>query len=280
MTQPAPIRARSRTCDWFQMLVPGPISADGETSAVGWMRTDGRSFMRSPRGPVRILAARPRGRNRARRSEGQAADARCGSGHRSTAMADPVLLPGGELRVRPPVRELEDRVVAEARLAAALGGDPPLYRAGEELDLGLVVGFGARDGQRQPADHPCSPVIGAAQALEEMGRVVGDIGPAKARRVDTGAPVERGDFDAGVVGEGEATAQPAEGDRLGRRVLRVRVVWLRDVQPEADLAGRQDPDLEVGEEPAELAKLARVVGRDQELPHSPAGAPIAWRWSS
>src|SRR5438132_13812520 len=48
MMHPAPIRARSRTWDWFQMLVPSPISASAATSAVGWMRTDGRSFMRSP----------------------------------------------------------------------------------------------------------------------------------------------------------------------------------------------------------------------------------------
>jgi len=52
--------ARSRTWDWFQMLVPSPISASGATSAVRWMRTDGRSFMRSP-AVLRFYPARPRG---------------------------------------------------------------------------------------------------------------------------------------------------------------------------------------------------------------------------
>jgi hypothetical protein len=45
ITHPAPMRARSRICAWFQMLEPGPTTASDETSAVGCTRTPARSTM-------------------------------------------------------------------------------------------------------------------------------------------------------------------------------------------------------------------------------------------
>src|SRR5687768_2009098 len=58
MMQPEPMRARSRTWAWFQMLEPRPMIASGETSAVGWMRTSARSAMGSPWGAP-ILVGTP-----------------------------------------------------------------------------------------------------------------------------------------------------------------------------------------------------------------------------
>src|SRR5881392_92740 len=93
MMHPAPIRARSRTCDWFQMLVPGPISALGATSAVGWMRTDGRSFTRTPPAVRAILACRGAGGPRlVAQLPDEVAQAREGGGHRLAAVADRILL--------------------------------------------------------------------------------------------------------------------------------------------------------------------------------------------
>src|SRR6266516_928073 len=131
MMHPDPIRAPSRTWDWFQMLVPSPICASGATSAVGWMRTDGRSFMRSPAVP-RFYAARPE-RLASSRGACQRSNARGGGGDRLPTMAEAVLLlrrqlGGGEARW-----ELEDRVVPESATPAAPCRHAALDCAGEEL---------------------------------------------------------------------------------------------------------------------------------------------------
>src|SRR5437667_1972431 len=124
MMHPAPIRARSRTCDWFQMLVPSPISASGATSAVGWMRTDGRSFMRSPAVP-RFYAAR-HDRLGSSRGASQRPKARRGGGDRLPTVAEAVLLLRRQLCGREARRELEDRVVPESPTPATPCRNPAL----------------------------------------------------------------------------------------------------------------------------------------------------------
>src|SRR6266513_3601286 len=107
MMHPAPIRARSRTWDWFQMLVPAPISASGATSAVGWMRTDGRSFMRSPAVPRFYAAASDRLGSSP--SVGQGSNARGGRRDGLSAVADTVLLLWSQLCGGDSGRQFEDR---------------------------------------------------------------------------------------------------------------------------------------------------------------------------
>src|SRR5947207_1574711 len=120
MMHPAPIRARSRTWDWFQMLVPSPICASGATSAVGWMRTDGRSFMRSP-ALRRFYPAGPQVHPSSR--AGREGTDRIGRrGNRATAVTQAVLLLRRELRGGEARRELEDRVVPEAAAPTPLRG--------------------------------------------------------------------------------------------------------------------------------------------------------------
>src|SRR6476659_5985050 len=68
--------------------------------------------------------------------------------------------------------------------------------------------------------------------------------------------------------------------RLCAGVLGIGVERLIHLERQADLAGRHDPRREVGEETAELAPLARIRGREEEVPHSAESAATAAFWSS
>src|SRR3990172_7936350 len=141
MTQSDPIRAPSRTCAPFQILVPLPIAAVSATSALGWMRA-GRLFMRAPLG-VQLypssVASRYGGLGQ------QRPQARQRRGDRATAMRDRVLLRLRQLGRGDAAREQEDRIVAKAAGAVSLGGQGPFDHAAEELDArgaGSAVGAG------------------------------------------------------------------------------------------------------------------------------------------
>src|SRR5437868_7910606 len=169
MMHPAPMRARSRTWDWFQMLVPSPISAWGATSAVGWMRTDGRSFMRTP-AVRRILPCPLEGLVSASSSRGgEGPDGVGGRRHRLAPMAHAVLLFWCELSRGQTGRELEDRVIAEASVAAAFRGHRPFDGAAEQLDRWAIR---TRLGERQPADHARAAVADPVEPIQEDARVV------------------------------------------------------------------------------------------------------------
>src|SRR3972149_11880521 len=75
--QPAPTTAPSHTCASFQMRVPDPMRASGETSALGWIIFQG--LHNALRGPAVAEAAG--GRRRRNRPRGGAGDAlRVGAG--------------------------------------------------------------------------------------------------------------------------------------------------------------------------------------------------------
>src|SRR5438874_10503940 len=199
MMHPAPIRAPSRTWDWFQMLVPSPICASGATSAVGWMRTDGRSFMRSPAVP-RFYAA-PHDRLGSSRGAGQRSNARGGGGDRLPTMAEAVLLLRRQLRGGEARRELEDRVIPESRTAATPSRYAALDGAGEELH-GRLPRAGFRE--RQPADHPRPAISDPFEAVEQRVRVVPRLRAPPARRSGPRAPIEGRHLDPGVVRQRQA----------------------------------------------------------------------------
>src|SRR5438105_3218751 len=275
MMHPVPMWARSRTWDWFQMLVPSPISASGATSAVGWMRTDGRSFMRSP--AVRRFYPAARSSLGSSSSGGEREDAGSGCRDGPPPMAHALLLLGCQLGGRDAGGELEDRVVAKAAAPPPLGGNCALHRAAEQLHRRPVRAWIR---ERQPADHARPPIGDPFQPLQQDSCVVAGAGATPAGRAGAGPPIEGGHLDAGVIRQGQEAGCLAEGDRLVPRVVGVGQVRLRDRQPQADLLRPHDPYGQASQQAPKLAELASVVGRDQEVPHSPGGASIAACWRS
>src|SRR5918999_491753 len=133
MTHPAPIRARSRTWAWFHMLVPGPMIASADTSADGWMRTDGRWSMRPPWSRPILLSASGTGEPR---------------GPFPSSTPQGALQEGGHLLTGHQAARAES---ARGAAAGDAGG-------GEAIDVGLVDGglvigeeVGARGRQPQRA---------------------------------------------------------------------------------------------------------------------------------
>src|SRR5207302_1556454 len=186
MMHPVPMWARSRTWDWFQMLVPSPISASGATSAVGWMRTDGLSFMRSP--AVRRFYPAARSSLGSSSSGGEREDAGSGCRDGPPPMAYAVLLLGSQLGGRDAGGELEDRVVAKAAAPPPLGGNCALHRAAEQLHrwpvrAGFPTGAETRRACQRCWSRPGGPSLpgrGLDRGLLEIEQLV----DAGCRQVD------------------------------------------------------------------------------------------------
>src|SRR5438309_161724 len=146
------------------MLVPSPISAWGATSAVGWMRTDGRSFMRSP-AVGRILPCPPDGLASSSSCRGrERANGLARRRDRFAPMAHKILLLGRELGRGQARWELEDRVVAEATLPAALRCHRAFDRAIEDLHRRAI---GTRICKREPADHARATIADSLEPVDQ-----------------------------------------------------------------------------------------------------------------
>ncbi len=188
-----------------------------------------------------------------------------GGAHRFAPVADRVFLFGRELGLRTLAIDEEDRVVPEPSFAAGRFGDPALLYAFESLQLPV----GRCHGDDSPVARP--PPLGgqSCELAQEKGVALNVAEPisAIASRKHPRPAVERVDFEAGVVGQGEAVARPRKLPSLKRRVLDVRTTRFRHF--EVDTAVRRGDRFEAAafEQATQLAHFAGVVGRQQEPLH-------------
>ena len=109
--------------------------------------------------------------------------------------------------------QLEDGVVAEPALAAGSVRHRSVHHAREELHRGLAIGG---DGKREPADHPGAAVIGPVELGEQVAGAVREIRPSEPGGAGARAPAQGGDFDPGIVGEGDQTRRLQKAAALSR----------------------------------------------------------------
>ena len=178
-------------------------------------------------------------------------------------MREPALLRLGQLGERDlrAARD-EDRVVAEAARAARRLEDPPRAFAPRGRDGALrrrerdhaheagVARRAGRGGERGQQRAQPAPVV--------------ESGPAEARRAGAGRAAEPGHLEPRVVGQRETAGGARDRERLGRRVRRVVVALFRKHEAGSALEPAQ-LDREIAQEPAQLAQLAGVRGRHDQL---------------
>src|SRR4051812_12156816 len=176
-------------------------------------------------------------------------------------MADRVLLLGAQLGHRPSVPRTgvvgnEDRVVAESTAPARLLDQRPLAAALERRLLALRVD------ESDHADVGGPPVAAARRDLTQ--ELVEILLVARARSgiasgVDPRAPPERGDCDAGVVGDDRLPGRRGGGACLDQRVGLERVGglgWQHDAVRQRAQIERQDL--------RQLAQLVLVAGGEDQ----------------
>src|SRR5256714_2154864 len=148
----------------------------------------------------------------------------------------------------------EDRVIAEARVAAAFGRQLAREYAAH---VDLVAARRERD---DLGDHPRAPVLLAGEPLEQRVGLIALRRPAGG--VQAGAPVQGVALDAGVlaehpdVGRCKGTAEPG----LDPRVLLVRLAGLG-----RPVVGRERIELPTGQTLAQLLELVRVLRGENGL---------------
>ncbi len=172
-------------------------------------------------------------------------------------MADAVLHGGGQLSKGLVVSVgREDRVIAEAE-------SPPLGEGQDAVDAPLdhhhrPVGPGHRQGAGEPGREVVRPGLVQPRLDLAHGQVEVPLRASPARRVHPRLPVQGGDGDAGIVGDGDQAAGPRGGARLDHGVAGEGGLGLvRFGQAE----GPGGHDLEAAvQQGVQLARLARVMG--------------------
>src|SRR5205823_12246917 len=148
----------------------------------------------------------------------------------------------------------EDRVVAEARGAAAFGRELAFEHAAHVY----VVAAGRK--RHDLGDHARAPVLLAGEPLEQRVGLIALRRPAGG--VQAGRPVEGVALDAGIlaehpdVGRRAGTAEPG----LDPRILLVRLAGLG-----RPVVGREGSELPTGQSFAQLLELVRVLRGEQGL---------------
>src|SRR2546425_2658807 len=181
---------------------------------------------------------------------------------REAPVRDAVLLLARELGHRPPVApDDEDRVVAEALLAARRVADLADHFAVEELARAI------RPAERRDTHKARAPVGHAVEQREELRvallrrSVLAEEPPA----ADTGRAPQGEHLEAGVVRDREEAARPRVRARLRLRVLRERRSGLVGLGWHGyEILRRDELEVEALQDLAVLAQLAGIGGADEE----------------
>src|SRR5204863_263931 len=115
----------------------------------------------------------------------------------------------------------------------------------------LALTWGVETFVMPPADHSDAMVDQVERALLELGRAA----PGVTRRAHARPSVERGDLEAGVVGDGRKIRQLASGGRLEARVVLQRGAGLDRGRGAAQLEQRLELDRHAAIPGAQLAHL-------------------------
>jgi hypothetical protein len=85
--------------------------------------------------------------------------------------------------------------------------------------------------------------------------------------MQSGRAVERGYFEAGIVGKGGQPASSGKGKGLLARVLGISIPIFMDIELQADIIRRDEFKVQIIEQSVKLGDFALIVGGDEEFVH-------------